>query len=379
VPKHSQETANKLIAGLYEAAQDRTMLPSFVSAMAREFQAHIAGLRIHDPGHTPFAYRYAESVGLPAREWEAFDASSAHCNFWRTRGFEDMRAHGVGHDGMIAPRRELVETSFYMDYLQSIDIDYGMGICLWMGPERQAAILSLNRPAAPGAFDSLDLAFAKQLLPHFSSAYAIMRRLSWMESKTASFASAIDRLHHGLILVDVAGRCLYRNEVADNVIAAGGPLSMAAGAALRCADPATQSKLHDALLLAAQDMLSAPARIHVRDRGGLLRYILVVTMVRRDRIASATNEEPCAAIFIHLPSMQVTSPETLLREAFTLTPAEARVAALLANGADTTACAQSLNLSLATVRTHLRNLFTKTGTHRQTELVGALAFVLRSG
>ncbi|TWS97615.1 helix-turn-helix transcriptional regulator [Reyranella sp. CPCC 100927] len=62
----------------------------------------------------------------------------------------------------------------------------------------------------------------------------------------------------------------------------------------------------------------------------------------------------------------------LLRRRFRLTPAEAKVALQLTKGDGRLAVANRLGITLATVSTHLRHIFAKTGTHRQAELVGLL-------
>jgi DNA-binding CsgD family transcriptional regulator len=56
-----------------------------------------------------------------------------------------------------------------------------------------------------------------------------------------------------------------------------------------------------------------------------------------------------------------------------LTPAEGRVAALIAQGIAPERAAERLGVSRETVRNQLRAVFAKTGTHRQSELVALLA------
>lgn len=58
-----------------------------------------------------------------------------------------------------------------------------------------------------------------------------------------------------------------------------------------------------------------------------------------------------------------------LEQIFGLTPAEAKLATLLAQGATLAAAARSQGVCVATVRAHLRSIFGKTQTHRQAELV----------
>jgi DNA-binding CsgD family transcriptional regulator len=65
-------------------------------------------------------------------------------------------------------------------------------------------------------------------------------------------------------------------------------------------------------------------------------------------------------------------PLDLLCTAYGLTEAEARVAQRLAAGDPLDAIAGDLGIRLATVRNHLKQIFEKTGTHRQAALVALL-------
>ncbi len=62
-------------------------------------------------------------------------------------------------------------------------------------------------------------------------------------------------------------------------------------------------------------------------------------------------------------------------EIFSLTPAEARLAVRLASGEALEDIAQQTSASIETVRTHLKRIFSKTGTRRQGELI---SLILRS-
>lgn len=65
--------------------------------------------------------------------------------------------------------------------------------------------------------------------------------------------------------------------------------------------------------------------------------------------------------------------EALLRDAFGLSRAEARLAAKLAAGATLEDCAKAWNLSLNTVRNQLSSAFSKTGVRRQADFVTLIA------
>ncbi|NYG48064.1 DNA-binding CsgD family transcriptional regulator [Bradyrhizobium sp. IAR9] len=63
----------------------------------------------------------------------------------------------------------------------------------------------------------------------------------------------------------------------------------------------------------------------------------------------------------------------LIGQAFDLTPAETRLAALLATGASLANAAEHLRISRETARNPLKPIFSKTGAHRQSELVTLLS------
>jgi DNA-binding CsgD family transcriptional regulator len=63
---------------------------------------------------------------------------------------------------------------------------------------------------------------------------------------------------------------------------------------------------------------------------------------------------------------------SLLSQAFGLTSAEAKLAATLADGTSLTEAGQELTISRETARSQMKNVFMKTETHRQSQLVALL-------
>ncbi len=90
-------------------------------------------------------------------------------------------------------------------------------------------------------------------------------------------------------------------------------------------------------------------------------------------VSPLRNQAPeMAAVLLTDPERVLTpNPERLVRQ-FKLTPAEARLAAELADGKTVEAAAAVLAIRVATARTHLRHILQKTATARQSELVRLL-------
>ena len=63
----------------------------------------------------------------------------------------------------------------------------------------------------------------------------------------------------------------------------------------------------------------------------------------------------------------------LWEAAFNLTPAQSRVALEIFQGCSTQEAARSLQIAQTTVKSHLKEVYWKTGTARQSQLISALA------
>jgi DNA-binding CsgD family transcriptional regulator len=87
------------------------------------------------------------------------------------------------------------------------------------------------------------------------------------------------------------------------------------------------------------------------------------------------SRQPAVLVLVSDPEAKPRAAPELLAQLYGLTAREAELVTLLLDGLDLRDAAERLALSINTVRTHLRGVFNKTGTHRQSELV---ALVLRS-
>lgn len=91
-------------------------------------------------------------------------------------------------------------------------------------------------------------------------------------------------------------------------------------------------------------------------------HVLAPDLVRAAELAISVSEAPRA-------DQHGESASRRLRERLGLTPAEARVALLLARGLSVKDIASACQVSIHTVRVQLYRCFSKTQTHRQAELV----------
>ncbi len=102
------------------------------------------------------------------------------------------------------------------------------------------------------------------------------------------------------------------------------------------------------------------------DNSLMLRFIPIPPSAKVPFVGAKALVTIVALATSNTPSLPV------LRLAFGLTVAEARLAQLIASGMTIELAAQELEISIQTVRNQLKAIFAKTGAHRQAELVALL-------
>ena len=219
-------------------------------------------------------------------------------------------------------------------------------------------------------FYALNLGAVDYLCKPISPQIAKIRVQNHIKNKYTNGFSvmAMDALSLAILIVDEHGAVKYINT---------------------CAKELLNTKIHS--LTIKDDYLSA---ISFSDKSKLSAFITTATSTEEIRSAMFLHDEEVRQIFITpLPSTSsfiqnvtmrlalilITEPNETLSEVqlmgklYDLSPAELRVATALLAGKSPGEYASEAGLTLHTVRSQLKNLFSKTYTRRQSELVALLS------
>jgi DNA-binding CsgD family transcriptional regulator len=216
------------------------------------------------------------------------------------------------------------------------------------------------------------------LKPHLCRAAQCFRQFSFLESVSKAATAALDHLPMGLILVDAAGGVLTMNRGAQEIVACNDGLRSLDGG-LAAANRTESEALRGLIAAAArtgQGRGLHPGGAMALSRPSMLRPLSVlVAPIGREVWANGLDlggERAAAVVFISDPEARQETPAELLRRFYGLTPAEARLAEAMAEGGPLSEAAERLGIGRETARSHLKQVFAKTGTHRQAELVRLL-------
>lgn len=224
---------------------------------------------------------------------------------------------------------------------------------------------ALLRPAHP---------LQRRLMVHLERALAISRRLGHLALRFTAAREVLDRLHTAVAVLDSHARVMLVNRAAEGILAARDGLRLA-GTRLHAAARPDAERL-SALVRSAIDAATGRApgaggRLALTRPSRRRPYALLVTPLPRKELLFLP-ERPAAMVFITDPEHRHEPPPDALMRLHGLTRRQAELAVVLAAGHSLEETAAALGISTATARVHLRQVFAKTDTHRQAELVKLL-------
>lgn len=180
----------------------------------------------------------------------------------------------------------------------------------------------------------------------------------------------LDWLEQAVLLVTGSAVITHANRAAVRLLSGGG-LTRDAGGAIACHLPGETCRLRRLIrqaATAAHQRLGVLFVVHRRCPERPLSVLVAPLAGDRPREPGA----PAAALLVGDPERPAAPPEAHLRELYSLTAAEARVAVAVLDAGSLQEIAGRLGVSANCIRIHLQHVFDKTGTHRQAELVRLL-------
>jgi DNA-binding CsgD family transcriptional regulator/PAS domain-containing protein len=262
---------------------------------------------------------------------------------------------------------ELVRSEFYRDILHPQGILHCGAACLARDSERFVGF-SIFRSAKAGPTEGTELRILSALAPHIRRATQITWRLGAASAFKRAEGNALDRIDHGVILLDAGGQVLFANRAAEAILALNDGLT-AVGKAIRAATPADTRRLEGLIAEAAK---GAPGGTMRLARPSLAEPFLVLVAPAAARGPWPVETVPASMVFVTDCDRPPRLDIRRLAELFGLTPTEAKVALALARGDGVPQTSRALRLSRNTVHTHMQRIFRKLGVNRQSELVRVL-------
>lgn len=274
-----------------------------------------------------------------------------------------MRHPGFLTDLDVVSRDEIATLPVYQDLL--IPSGYGAGTATVVAaPSGDRVIVHCERSRAEGDFGPQAIADLDTLRPHLARAALLSARLE-ME-RVATTTQTLEALGLPAGVLGSGGRLMAANP--SLVALMPHTLSDQPGR-LAATDPAADRLLREAVERSgeARPVRSIPIAAR-EERPPVILHLVPIRGAAHDVFTRARF------VLVATPVVARDVPGAdVVQGLFDLTPAEARLAALIAAGDAPIPAAAKLGITPNTARTVLKRVFQKTGVSRQAELVGLLA------
>lgn len=371
------ETVLALVDRIYAAAEDATLWPAALEGIGTATGSSAASILYHNLQSHDGAVDVA--IGVDPGAAAAYQAYYHRLDPWGNSPRTPMLAGaGTIFDGeQLISRADLKKTAYYNEFARPYDLTRVLaGTILLDGPV--ISVISLLRGEEAQPHGEPDRQTLQALLPHLIRGMQMHGRLAPARSSGDVYAAALatlDSLAAGVALVDDSARALFLNRTAERLLRRRDGLFVERRT-LTAANPQERDALRFLIRRAARrsaaDALHAGGALSI-SRPSLRRpYTVLVSPLSRSGALAGANQAS-VAVFIADPDDRAGSTADVLMRLFKLTPAEARLATLLAAGAPLAEAADALAISRETARTQLKSIFSKTETTRQAELARLIA------
>ncbi|GAA3107804.1 hypothetical protein GCM10010520_60540 [Rhizobium viscosum] len=288
---------------------------------------------------------------------------------WHSREFRMRFIPTLGRTGVIMDRDYATEEQFktldYYKFLRQFNMGHSAIVTFPAG--NSPIFLVLQRHLDVGPFDEEERVLLQDVRRKLISATMIMQGLA--AQKVAGMSAAFEMANVGCIFFDRSGRVTSLNAKAQTYL--GNDLQISNGQ-LRPCFPGDALRFRTEM----NRMLSGPQE-PLNDTGTvfLSRADKCPLIVRLQRLSGHMLDVFSSASVVALiddPHRPYRPPLKVVRDMFGLTAVEAEIALRLAEGASPREIGEERSISYLTVRTHIRTIFQKTDTNRQSELTALL-------
>lgn len=340
-----QTELSGLLGGIYDAAMDETPLPRFLEAVSAALAAHGVVLEVQEERLTGDGGAAGEDA---ADGGAAFDDGGAVATLERTAVQGELVTEVHPSDQPSDPRGPMT-----LGYFKGTDPDHRAKLVLRFADDAAGQDLVLG-----------------DLVSHVGRAIQLHRHLVGRRIQGGATNRMLDTVPLGVILANAGSRVLHTNRMADDILAQNDGLTTDR-TGLCTSVPKETARLRKVIgqVAAAGDQPNrTPVGVIRVERPSMARaWLLVVVPV--DTTKQDEGAAQMAAVFVSDGDRAPEIPPEVLERLFGVTPAESRLLVALVDGFSLDEAAEQFKVSKNTLRNQLNQIFRKTETSKQSELV----------
>lgn len=367
------EVASQLIARLYDAALDERLWEPFLSDLATSFGSDQALLLNVDT--EPLPDGVVQTVGMDMDVVTKWEGSKEHVDVWY-QGVQERTYSSTYRGRDLCPRKVFRRSAFYTDTLKHLDIEHTLG-GISIENEFRNWVVAIFRSRRAGRFSDEQEAVYRCLVPHFGRAIKMGQLFSRKEQEHLTFVEGIDKLRHGVVILDDHQTVIHANLEAERIFRESKAISINLGK-VYLVDRTAQSTLDKALYDLSRTLLdhNNEFALSASQSEGLRPINIVIYPVSQTGSSPISFSRAHSLMFIHDPENRPSISIRLLKQMYGLTHAEASTCAALFKTGSLTQAAWELGIKRNTAKTHLSRIFRKIEVSSQAQLLQTISIAL---
>lgn len=267
--------------------------------------------------------------------------------------------------------KEFLKTQIYQEYFKKQDV-FNYEYQTLFKDKNVSGGVSFSRPESMKNFGKNELKVMQMLAPHLQRAFQIYVKFSEVERDKQIMIGCLEKIPQSVIVLDKSGRVVFSNENANKFVVEKDGLELGRNGVLLANLPHESKKLQILLQSVFEPNINSSVNfggvLQISRASGLRPLSLLVSPFSEQQCADFESEK-FALLFVNDPEQKVETVEPILREMYGLTAAESKITAILAQGTSVIEACELLKIKPNTIRTHLKRIFSKTETNRQSELM----------
>ena len=365
-----REAFDRILASLHEAALDPERWPSATGFIDDALRTHGSSMAFSDGTSDEDVWIYFAWCimrGERHRELERAYFGRYYHRDERVPRVRDLPDSRLFHTTQLFTEEELKTSATYNEFLTRHHCANAINVRL-DGPNGTHIVWVVNDPLDGDGWSSAQLDSIRRLLPHIRQTVCVQQALDGAGALGASLAKLLDTTGLGIVQLDGRGWIVAANDRARDVLRRGDGLLDEHGF-LHARSPEDDAELQGLLRRALPPFgaQGAGASTTLRRASGP-RLVLHVSPVGQ-RETDAQIWPVAALVLVIDPASQTRINPAVAATALGLTPAESRVAVLLAEGKTVREVAEAAGRLESTIRTHVKHMFAKHRLRRQADLV----------
>lgn len=358
------------VDALYEAAIEPALWDGTIQVIASAFGASKGIFISHQiADDSPNRHSIAHGIGLDPEGLAMLargDIRDEWAWAWAADPLKPARLPlGVGSG--ILPLQELKRTGLWHHLLAPSNVVDSLFIPA-LGTESVEGYLTIQAHQGRGLFEESDLEFARRLMPHVGRALQVALKLADATISASSQVALLERLKIGALVVDAAGHVSSLNEEAETLLRPNSGLSLKQRR-LEARQP-HRAWLEAALARATSSGSPASSERFIDgDATGLVVQVVPLPCSVVEPLLVRIESNRSALVLVTDPAQRRLPSMDTFGAAFALTPKQSQILLCLLQNGSVSEAGDSLELKRETVRWHLKQIFAKTETSSQAELL----------